>query len=113
MRAGERGNPASAYLYTRVADIVLGLIDERLGLFLRLYLRADGGFQVLNQLRLFGTLEPGFDLRVISLPAFKWNVLVVRVEGGGSTQRIRVSLFALSLKATCACANRKLPKPGH
>ena len=46
MRAGDweiRRAAASAYLHTRVADIVLGLIDERLGLFLRLHVGADGG----------------------------------------------------------------------
>ena len=38
----ERSIP-SAYFDARVADVVLGLIDERLGLLFRLHVGADGG----------------------------------------------------------------------
>jgi hypothetical protein len=58
---------ASAYLHARVADIVLGLIDERLGLFLRLHVGADAGLQILDQFGLFGLFQPGLDLGIISL----------------------------------------------
>ena len=47
--------------------IVLGLIDERLGLLFRLHVGADGGLQALDQIRLFGLLKPGFDLCVITV----------------------------------------------
>ena len=37
----------SADFDTRVADVVLGLIDERLGLLFRLHVGANGGLQAL------------------------------------------------------------------
>jgi hypothetical protein len=57
----------SADFDTHVADVVLGLIDERLGLLFRLYVGADGGLQAIDQIRLFGLLKPGSDLCVITV----------------------------------------------
>ncbi len=57
----------SADFDTHVADVVLGLIDERLGLLFRLHVGAEGGLQALGQFRLFGLLQPGFDLCVITV----------------------------------------------
>jgi hypothetical protein len=58
---------ASAYFHTRVADVVLGLIDKRPGFCFGLHLGADGSFEALDQIRLFGLLKPGFDLCVITV----------------------------------------------
>jgi hypothetical protein len=57
----------SADFDTQVADVVLGLIDERLGLLFRLHVGAEGGLQALGEFRLFGLLKPGFDLCVIAV----------------------------------------------
>jgi hypothetical protein len=57
----------SADFDTRVADVVLGLIDKRLGFCFGLHLRADGSLEALDQFRLFGPLKPGFDLCVITV----------------------------------------------
>jgi len=63
----DRRAAASAYFHTRVADIVLGLIDKRLGFCFGLHLGADGSFEALDQIGLLGLLEPGFDLSVITV----------------------------------------------
>jgi hypothetical protein len=76
----------SANFDTRVPDIVLGLIDEGLGLFLRFHVWADGGLEALDQFRLFGFLKPRLDLSV--LPPFL--LLVVHF----AEQELSFELFA-------------------
>ena len=64
----DRTNAASAYLYTRVADVVLGLIYERMGLLFRLHFGADRRLDASHQLGLLGLFEPCLDPCGVVLP---------------------------------------------
>ena len=57
----------NSWPYAGVPDVVLRLVDEHLVLLLGLYVWADGRLEALDQIGLFGLLQPGFDLCVITV----------------------------------------------